>query len=72
MRGISVSIPSDSYYSGILCVVIYVPLCFIRKIEKLSWSHLIADFIILFTFLVIIGYTIKKLVKDGGNPGPHT
>lgn len=56
---------------GIICAVVYIPLCLIRKIEKLSWSHLLADFIILFTFVVIIVYTAIRLSDNEGKIGPE-
>ena len=41
---------------GLLCFVIYVPLCLVRKIEKFAWTHILADALILITTIVIIVY----------------
>ena len=56
---------------AILCVAVYVPLCMIRKIEKLSWSHLLADVLILITFVVILVYTTIELTKNNGKIGEN-
>ena len=57
---------------AILCVAVYVPLCMIRKIEKLSWSLLLADVLILITFVAILVYTTIYLSDNNGNFGPNT
>jgi hypothetical protein len=44
----------------------------IRKIEKLSWSLLLADVLILFTFVAILVYTTIYLSDNNGNFGPKT
>lgn len=43
----------------------------IRKIEKLSWSHLLADVLILITFVVILVYTTIELTKNNGKIGEN-
>jgi len=39
-----------------MCFCIYVPLCLIRKIEKLSVTHLFGDAMIIITLVVIFIY----------------
>jgi amino acid permease len=39
-----------------MCFVIYVPLCLIRKIEKLSVTHLFGDAMIVITLVVVFIY----------------
>lgn len=41
---------------GLLCFVIYVPLCLVRKIEKFAVTHIFADALILITTIVILVY----------------
>ena len=58
-------IQNSLYIIGILCFFIYTPLCWVRNLEKLNWTHIVAIFIILFTMIVIVIYTGIKLAKDG-------
>lgn len=39
------------------CFFIYTPLCFVRKIEKFSSTHILADIIIFVTAIACIVYT---------------
>jgi amino acid permease len=39
-----------------MCFIIYVPLCLIRKIEKLSVTHLFGDAMIIITLIVVFVY----------------
>ena len=48
-----------------MCVLIYVPLCWIRDLKKFARFHLLADFIILSVVICIVFYASDKLVNDG-------
>jgi len=54
---------------GLLCFVIYVPLCLVRRIEKFAWTHLVADVLIILTLLVIFVYALLKLSDKGWGSG---
>jgi hypothetical protein len=41
---------------GVILILIYSPLCWIRKIETLAWSHVFADVMILITIITIWVY----------------
>jgi hypothetical protein len=41
---------------GLLCAVIYIPLCYVRKIETFAWTHLVADVLILVAVLTCTFY----------------
>ena len=46
----------NKWWFGLLCFCIYVPLCFIRKIQKLAPTHLFADAMIVLTIVTCISY----------------
>lgn len=50
------------WYYGIMCVMIYVPLCWIRDLKKFARFHLLADFIILSVVICIVFYASDRLV----------
>jgi solute carrier family 36 (proton-coupled amino acid transporter) len=50
---------------GIFCFIVYTPLCYIRKIEKFAFTHIIADALILITTIVICAYNIFKIENRG-------
>lgn len=52
-----------------MCFVIYVPLCWIRKIETFNWSHIFADILIISTILIIITYGLIHLKNNGWGEG---
>jgi len=54
---------------GLLCFVIYVPLCLVRKIEKFAFTHIFADALILITTIVIIVYASIQLHDHGWGTG---
>jgi solute carrier family 36 (proton-coupled amino acid transporter) len=54
---------------GLLCFVIYAPLCLVRKIEKFSITHIFADALILITTIVILVYASIRLGKQGWGEG---
>jgi hypothetical protein len=45
--------------------VIYVPLCWVRKIEKFAATHIFADALILITTIVILVYASIQLSDHG-------
>lgn len=51
--------------TGILCFAVYVPLCWIRKIQTLNGSHIFADIIIMMTVLIIVTFGVVHLSKHG-------
>lgn len=53
---------------GALCFVIYVPLCWVRKMEKLASTHLFGDVMIILTVVFIMTYAGIHI----GNEGFHT
>lgn len=54
---------------GLLCFIIYAPLCLVRKIEKFSITHIFADALILITTIVILIYASIHLKDDGWGTG---
>lgn len=48
--------------------VIITPLVYVRRIEKFSFTYIIADFLILFTAIVIIIYTSLEVKERGWGP----
>ena len=56
---------------GLLCFVIYVPLCLVRKIEKFAVTHIFADALILITTIVILVYASIQLKDKGWGKGIH-
>ena len=60
--------PVSKWYFGLLCLCIYVPLCMVRKVEKLAKTHLFGDVMILFTILVIFVYASVEASKNGFKP----
>lgn len=47
------------------CFVVYTPICLIRKIEKLAWTHLLGNILIVLTVLVILIYAFISLSDKG-------
>ena len=45
--------------------MVYTPLCYVRKIEKFAFTHIIADILILVTVIVICVYNIIKIDDKG-------
>ena len=50
---------------GIMCVMVYVPLCWIRDLKKFARFHLLADVIILVVIIYIVTYSTGKWIEDG-------
>jgi amino acid permease len=48
--------PISKWWFGFLCFCIYVPLCWVRKVEKLAATHLFGDIMIIFTVITIFVY----------------
>ena len=47
-------------------MLIYVPLVWIRNMEKLAFTHLISDVLIITVILAILGFGTKEIVDNGG------
>lgn len=54
------------WYFGVMLVVIYVPLCWIRKIEILAPTHLFADAMICITLFVLMFYAFTRIEEKAG------
>ena len=52
-------------FIGIFCFLVATPLTFVRRIEKFSFTYLIADLLILITAIAIIVYSCLY-VRDHG------
>jgi len=55
-----------------MCFCIYVPLCLIRKIEKLSVTHLFGDVMIVITLIVVFVYGGIAMSEKKPSPGFST
>lgn len=51
---------------GGIVFAVYVPLCFVRKIQKFAFFHIFADAAILIGVTIIIIYASMELHKNGG------
>ena len=51
-------------YATIL-IIIYAPLAWVRKLQYFSFGYIFGNVMILFTVIVISGYCITLLAKDG-------
>lgn len=50
---------------GAFCVIMYTPLCWVRKIEKFNKTHIFADVMILVTLVSIIIYASVYASNNG-------
>lgn len=57
--------PINNWIIGAACFLIYVPLCWVRKIEKFAYFHIFADLAIAIGLIVIIVYGTKNMVNNG-------
>ena len=48
-----------------ICMLIYVPLVMVRKIEVFAQTHVFGDIMIIITMIVIFGYAGSSLSKNG-------
>ena len=48
-----------------ICMLIYVPLVMVRKIEVFASTHVFGDIMIIITIIVIFGYASSSLGKNG-------
>ena len=48
-----------------ICMLIYVPLVMVRKIEVFAVTHLFGDIMIIITLIIIFGYAGKSLSDNG-------
>lgn len=49
------------FFPILMCV--YVPLCWIREMEKLAWSHLLGNVLIITVVLAVISFATSNIVK---------
>jgi proton-coupled amino acid transporter len=59
----------DKMVVGLILCILYIPLAWVRKIEKFAFAFVVAIFLIAFSCIVITGFCIDKLVKEGPDPG---
>lgn len=50
-------------------MAVYTPLCWVRKIEKFNAFHILADFLIMLTIIIILIFAFMKIKDDGFNSG---
>mmetsp|Transcript_27267 Transcript_27267/g.19681 ORF Transcript_27267/g.19681 Transcript_27267/m.19681 type:complete len:200 (+) Transcript_27267:765-1364(+) len=55
----------SKWWFGLLCFVIFTPLCFVRKISKFAWTHVFADVMIFLVLISIMIYASFTLSHDG-------
>ena len=60
---------SPRIWFGLLCFLIYAPLCWVRKIEKFAVTHIFADALIMITTIVILVYASIQLRDHGWGSG---
>ena len=48
-----------------ICMIIYVPLCLVRKIEKFAKTHVFGDIMIFTTLIAIITYSSVYVANQG-------
>jgi proton-coupled amino acid transporter len=60
---------ANKIWFGLLCFLIYAPLCLVRKIEKFSITHIFADALILITTIFILVYASIHLSDNGWGSG---
>jgi len=53
------------WWFGLMCFLIYVPLCWVRKVESFAATHIMADGIILFTIVAVVVYSTLQ-IEDAG------
>lgn len=55
----------SQWWLGVGCIVVYAPLCFVRKIETFAKTHVLADIMIMVTLLAVIIYASISLNNNG-------
>jgi amino acid permease len=60
----SMNVETEYWYFGLMCFLIYTPLCWVRNLEKFNSTHIFADVIIFVTAIVVIVYTIIYAAKN--------
>lgn len=61
--------PFESKYWIWIVLAIVIPICWVRKVARLSYAAVIADIFILFGLICILYYTGKQINESG--PGPN-
>ena len=49
-------------------MAIYVPLCWIRDMEKLAWSHLLGNILIIIVVVSVLSFSTIQLADHGTQP----
>jgi len=57
----------NKWWFGFMCFCIYVPLVFVRKIEKFAITHLFGDVMIIIALLSIASYAGVRVKNEGWN-----
>src|ERR1700761_7510203 len=52
---------------GLFCLLVYTPLCWIRRIEKFNASHILADALIMITVIIILVFACIQIHDSGFN-----
>lgn len=55
----------SQWWIGLGCVFVYVPLCFVRKIETFAKTHVLADIMIIVTLLSVVIYASFSVENYG-------
>ena len=55
----------NKWWFLLICMIIYVPLVFVRKIEVFAVTHLFGDVMIIITMIIICIYAGIDVSKDG-------
>lgn len=59
--------PVNDWLLGLACFIVFVPLVWVRKIEKFSFFHIFADIAILIGVITIIVYATIELADNHGH-----
>ena len=54
------------FFPALFCI--YVPLCWIRDMEKLAWSHLVGNILILTVVVSVVYFSTSNIVKHSTAP----
>ncbi|KAI7891289.1 transmembrane amino acid transporter protein-domain-containing protein [Mucor mucedo] len=63
------SSPIESKYYIWMVLAVIIPICWVRKIAKLSWLAVVADIFILFGLVCVIYFCSDEIARNG--PGPN-
>jgi hypothetical protein len=54
---------------GLIGFVTIAPLCWIRKLQTLNWTHILADLLIVASLITIISFSIIRVADEGWGSG---